>query len=369
MTTLRSIKQLRQAGLLAGQGRAQDAQLEQVAGRYSVAISEAVADTINRGAVEGDVSADPVARQYIPAVEELVPSARDLSDPIGDEVHSPLSGLVHRYPDRVLIKATQVCPVYCRFCFRRETVGGNAGQPLDDNQFDAIFEYVAGHPEIWEVIVSGGDPFVLSDARLRSLLAGLARAKHVRVVRFHTRVPVVNPKRITTELAEILRSTDKTVFVAVHANHANEFSALARAACARLVDAGVPLLSQSVLLAGVNDNEQALGELMRTFVELRISPYYLHQLDFAPGTQHFRVPLQRGQQLLRELRGTYSGLCQPNYVLDLPGGFGKVSIGPNYVSAHHHDERAVMIEDINGELHRYPPQAASPGEDHRHEQQ
>ncbi len=357
MTTLRSIQQLRQAGLLAGHEQAkgnEDTRLEQVAERYCVAVSEAVAGTINTA--DGVLESDPVARQYIPSVDELVSSVQDRSDPIGDDVHSPMPGLVHRYPDRILLKATAVCPVYCRFCFRREMVGGNAERPLGDKQFADIFEYVAAHPEIWEVIVSGGDPFVLSDARLQSLLAGLARAKHVRVIRFHTRVPVVNPKRVTTELAQILRSTDKTVYVAVHANHANEFSSSARSACARLVDAGVPLLSQSVLLAGVNDSEQALSKLMRTFVELRISPYYLHQLDFAPGTQHFRVPVERGQQLMRELRGTYSGLCQPNYVLDLPGGFGKVSIGPNYVSPHPDDEHAVMIEDITGERHRYPPQ-------------
>ena len=370
MTTLRTIKQLRQAGLLDEEGYAQRAELERVAERYSVAISEAVVDTFSTADPGWDAVSDPVARQYIPTLAELVPSVHDRADPIGDDAHSPLPGLVHRYPDRVLIKATQVCPVYCRFCFRREMVGSNAERPLAEEQFDAIFAYVAAHPEIWEVIVSGGDPLVLSDARLQTLLAGLTRAKHVRVIRFHTRVPVVTPKRITARLVSILRSTDKTVYVAVHANHANEFSAGARAACALLVDAGVPLVSQSVLLAGVNDSEQALGDLMRTFVELRITPYYLHQLDLAPGTEHFRVPVARGQKLLRALRGTYSGLCQPSYVIDLPGGLGKVPIGPNYVSAAEEDGeyfRSVVIEDINGKAHRYPPQSSCHDAEHRHD--
>jgi len=336
MTTLRTIDQLRKADLLAGQDEAHSAQLEKVAARYSVAVSATVVGRINTADVH-----DPVARQYIPTLEELETQATDRVDPIGDDVHSPLPGLVHRYPDRVLLKATQVCPVYCRFCFRRESVGANA-------------ERIAAHPEIWEVIVSGGDPLVLSDSRLQSLLGGLGRSKHVRVVRFHSRVPVVNPVRITRSLTEILRATDKAVYVAVHANHANEFGNAAREAIAGLADAGVPLLSQSVLLAGVNDNELALAELMRTFVELRITPYYLHQLDLAPGTEHFRVPIARGQQLLRTLRGTYSGLCQPSYVIDLPGGFGKVGIGPSYVTPSA-DGAAVEIEDINGRQHRYPP--------------
>lgn len=353
MTTLRTIAQLRAANLLAVQGEAHAAKLEEVAERYSVAISETVLESINI-TEHGVAASDPIARQYVPAVDELRVQPGDRVDPIGDDIHSPMPGLVHRYPDRVLIKATQVCPVYCRFCFRRESVGANAQRPLTDDQFEAMFDYIATRPEVWEVIVSGGDPLVLSDARLQALLAGLDRANHVRVVRFHSRVPVVNPARVTKTLAEILRSTDKTVYVAVHANHANEFGIAARAACARLADAGVPLLSQSVLLAGVNDNEQALSVLMRTFVELRVTPYYLHQLDLAPGTEHFRVPIARGQALLRALRGTYSGLCQPNYVIDLPGGFGKVSIGPNYVTPNADDE-TVDIEDITGQLHRYPP--------------
>jgi len=325
VNTLRSVAQLADAGLLAKS--VTHSRLETVAARYSVAVTDAVKSCIDIK----NLSADPVARQFIPDERELIESENSLADPIGDEAHSPVKGLVHRYPDRVLLKATQLCPVYCRFCFRRESVGGNAERPLSGSDFEAIFTYIAEHPEIWEVVVSGGDPLVLSDARLLALMQGLARAPHVKVVRIHTRVPVVSPERITNELIDALRSCNKTLFIAVHANHSNEFSEGARKACAKLADAGIPLVSQTVLLRGVNDSVDALGALMRTFVELRISPYYLHQLDRAPGTEHFRVGIEKGQALLRELRGTWSGLCQPEYVIDLPGGYGKVPIGPDYV--------------------------------------
>jgi len=203
------------------------------------------------------------------------------------------------------------------------------------------------------VIVSGGDPLVLSDARLQTLMQGLAKVPHVKVVRIHTRVPVVNPERITKKLIDTLACCNKTLFVAIHANHSNEFSKEARAACASLSDAGIPLVSQTVLLRGVNDTEEALGNLMRTFVEQRISPYYLHQLDRAPGIEHFRVPIEEGQALLQALRGTWSGLCQPDYVVDLPGGYGKVSIAPNYVQASDVDGNSLSITDPFGVAHEY----------------
>ena len=304
-----------------------------------------------------NLTADPVALQFVPDVRELETCEKSLPDPIGDNAHSPVKGLVHRYRDRVLIKATEQCPVYCRFCFRRESVGGNAAKPLSATDFEAIFAYLKNQPDVWEVIISGGDPLVLSDARLQSLMRGLASIPHLRVVRIHTRVPVVDPARVTDELLKILRSCNKTLYVAIHANHVQEFSAAARGALAMIADAGIPMVSQTVLLRDVNDSEQALGELMRTFVELRITPYYLHQLDLAPGTEHFRVSINRGQSLLRALRGTWSGLCQPNYVIDLPGGHGKVPIGPNYVEhalePSPGDEK-LMITDPTGVSHRYP---------------
>ena len=351
LKTLRSVAQLADAGLLpsftenGGKRRCLDA----VADRYSVAITPEMLGRIDLD----DISVDPVALQFVPDVRELDQSENALSDPIGDNAHSPLKGLVHRYRDRVLIKATEQCPVYCRFCFRRESVGANAEKPLSNDDFDAIFSYLENQPEVWEVIISGGDPLVLSDARLRSLMEGLARVAHLKVVRIHTRVPVVNSQRVTDELLQILRSCNKTLYVAIHANHAQEFSKAARGALAKIADAGIPMISQTVLLRNVNDSEETLGELMRTFVELRVTPYYLHQLDLAPGTEHFRVPISRGQALLRSLRGTWSGLCQPNYVIDLPGGYGKVPVGPNYVDSSSADE-TLIITDPNGGSHCYP---------------
>ena len=213
---------------------------------------------------------------------------------------------------------------------------------------DAALAYISGRPEIWEVIVTGGDPFVLSPRRLRELMDRLALIDHVKVVRFHTRVPAVDPDRVTDELAAALKTPGKAVYVALHANHPRELTLAARAACARIVDAGLPMISQTVLLKGVNDDPETLGALMRAFVETRIKPYYLHQGDLAPGTAHLRTTVAEGQALMKAMRGRYSGLCQPTYVLDIPDGHGKVPIGPAYLT----DER---VEDPQGVVRPYPP--------------
>ncbi|MGH6841434.1 MAG: KamA family radical SAM protein, partial [Methylocella sp.] len=215
--------------------------------------------------------------------------------------------------------------------------------------------YIADHSGIWEVILTGGDPLTLPVRRLGDIMKRLKAIEHVKVVRLHTRVPVADPARITAELAGVLRSSGKTVFVALHANHPRELSDAARAACAIFIDAGIPMLSQSVLLAGVNDNIETLTKLMRAFVEARIKPYYLHQLDRAPGTGHFWVPIAKGQDLMRQLRGRVSGLCQPHYMLDIPGGHGKSPIGPNYLSEPSRGE-IYKIADYKGQPHQYPPQ-------------
>ena len=196
----------------------------------------------------------------------------------------------------------------------------------------AALDYVRAHPQIWEVILSGGDPLVLSARRLKDVVASLAAIDHVKVVRVHTRVPVVAPDRISAALVRALRARDKATFVVLHVNHPRELTTDARAACARLIDAGIPMLSQSVLLRGVNDDVETLGALMRALVECRIKPYYLHHADLAPGTAHLRTTIAEGQALIRALRGRYSGLCQPAYVLDIPDGHGKSPIGPNYLS-------------------------------------
>ncbi|MEQ1619342.1 MAG: lysine-2,3-aminomutase-like protein [Terricaulis sp.] len=295
--------------------------LAQVAARYAVAITPAMEALID----ETD-PADPIAAQFRPRVEELIRAPDELVDPIGDEAHAPVMGIVHRYPDRVLLKPLHVCPVYCRFCFRRESVGPEGAGTLTPAELDAAYAYVASHPEIWEVILTGGDPFMLSDRRARSITERLAAIDHVKIVRWHTRVPVVDPARVTVEFVDAINARGATTYVVVHANHPRELTHDARAAIARIVDAGIPMLSQSVLLKGVNDDANTLEALMRAFVEARVKPYYLHHLDKAPGTSHFRCTIAAGQQVMRELRVRASGLCQPTYVLDIPGGHGKGAI-------------------------------------------
>jgi lysine 2,3-aminomutase len=244
--------------------------------------------------------------------------------------------------------------VYCRFCFRREMVGPGRGG-LKPAALDKALAYVENHPEIWEVILTGGDPLVLSARRLKDVVTRLAAIGHVKVIRVHTRVPVAAPERVTAALVRALR-TDRATFVVLHANHPRELTAQVRAACARLIDAGIPMLSQSVLLRGVNDDAETLGALMRALVECRIKPYYLHHADLAPGTAHLRTTIAEGQALMRALHGRYSGLCQPSYVLDIPGGHGKSPIGPSYLSAD-----GTVIEDFNGARHAYAAAACGTG--------
>ncbi len=302
--------------------------LAEVAARYAVAITPAMEALID----ESD-PADPIAAQYRPSAAELIRAPDELVDPIGDEAHAPVAGIVHRYADRVLLKPLHVCPVYCRFCFRREVVGPEGAGTLTQAELDAAFAYIASRPEIWEVILTGGDPFMLSERRARMITERLAAIDHVKVVRWHTRVPVVDPARVTPEFVEAIKAEGATTYVALHANHPRELTPAARAAIARIVDSGIPMLSQSVLLKGVNDDAATLEALMRAFVEARVKPYYLHHLDKAPGTSHFRCTIEAGQHLAQELRARASGLCQPTYVLDIPGGYGKAAIGAEEVRA------------------------------------
>jgi len=320
--------------------------LERVAARYAVAITAASAALI-----DPRDPADPIARQFLPDPAELVTTPEELVDPIGDAAHSPVAGIVHRYPDRVLLLPTHACASYCRFCFRRETVGPGGAGTLTNAELDAAMAYIAGDPAIWEVILTGGDPLVLSPARIGAIMDRLARIDHVKIVRVHTRVPAVAPERITDALVSALTRSGKTTYLALHANHPRELTGEARAACSRLIDAGVVMLSQTVLLRGVNDDVAVLGALMRAFVETRIKPYYLHHADLAPGTSHLRLTLAEGQTLMRALRGTYSGLCQPAFVLDIPGGHGKAPVGPSYVEE---GVGGVVVEDPWGVGHGYP---------------
>ena len=331
---------LRTANDLAAEGLAREG-IEQVAQRYAVAITPAMQDLIGTPAV---------ARQFVPDAAELTTTDDENADPIGDRAHSPVKGIVHRYPDRALLKPTHACAVYCRFCFRREMVGPGA-ESLDAGELTAALDYIRAHEEIWEVILTGGDPLILSTRRLAEIVAALGAIPHLGVIRIHSRVPVVDPGRVTDELLAALQS-DKAVYVVLHANHPRELTETAVAACRRITDSGIPMLSQSVLLKGVNDDAGTLEALFRSFVRHRIKPYYLHHADKAPGTSHFRTTIAEGQALMRELRGRVSGLCQPEYVLDIPGGHGKAPIGPVYLEGE-------TVEDWRGKRHTYAQAAAT----------
>ena len=316
--TLRTAPDLAAVGLIAPD---QVSALALVGERYAIAVSPAM-----KALVDPADASDPIARQFVPDVRELQTQPEESDDPIGDHLKSPVPGLVHRYPDRVLVKLTGLCPVYCRFCFRREMVGPDNAENLTAAQLDAAMAYIRGHPQIWEVILTGGDPLILSPRRIREVTTALASIPHVKVLRWHTRVPVVTPERVTDELIEALTSADVAVTIGIHANHPRELTLEARAVLKRLQRAGILMVSQSVLLAGVNDDTGTLESLMRAFVEAGVKPYYLHHPDRAPGTSHFRIGIARGQALLAELRRRISGIAMPTYVLDIPGAHGKVPI-------------------------------------------
>jgi lysine 2,3-aminomutase len=313
---------------LAPKSDANSERLSQVAQRYAVAITPTMEALINH-----DDPRDPIAAQFTPDARELDIATDELSDPIGDDAHSPVKGIVHRYPDRCLLKVLHVCPVYCRFCFRRDVVGPNGEGALTGEELDDALAYIASQPQIWEVILTGGDPFMLSARRARELTQRLAAIEHVKIIRWHTRVPAVDPPRVTPELVKALRAEAATTYVVLHANHARELTPEARAAIASIVDAGIPMLSQTVLLKGVNDDADTLEALMRAFVECRVKPYYLHHLDRAPGTAHFRCSIAEGQALVQDLHRRASGLAQPTYILDIPEGHGKVALAQPAVRA------------------------------------
>ena len=338
----RTVAKLQQQGLLDPKD---DVRLKAVAERFAIAITPSMLELIEPAQAD-----DPFAAQFVPSAAVLVDCDNDIDDPIGDDRHSPLPGIVHRYPDRLLLTPIRICPVYCRFCFRRETVGQNGGGNLSAEELDAALDYIARHEDVWEVILSGGDPLILSPRRLQEIIQRLDAIAHVKVIRIHTRVPVVSPESVNAPLIDALE-TNKALFVVLHSNHPRELTEQARRACARFIDSGIPMLSQSVLLKGVNDDAATLEQLFRGLVENRIKPYYLHHADRAPGTAHFRTTLAAGQSLMEQLRGRLSGICQPEYVLDIPGGAGKIPVGPAW--AEHADEYSWRLRDYRGGEHSY----------------
>lgn len=293
--------------------------IDQLRKRYSIGIPETLVAIIDR-----DNPDDPIARQFVPTPNELEIASDDLDDPIGDEKHSPIRGLVHRHPDRVLLLPTLSCPVYCRYCFRRNHVGRSNNAPTQ-GELNSAINYIENTPVIREVILTGGDPFSLSDARLAEILDRLSAIPHIQNLRIHTRFPIVRPDRVTNGLITALK-TNLPVWLVLHTNHVNELSTDVAAACTRFTNSGIPLLSQSVLLKGVNDDVEVLAELMRALIRLKVKPYYLHHPDRAQGTSHFRLTIKEGTAIVSALRRRISGLCQPTYVVDIPGGYGKILV-------------------------------------------
>ena len=290
-----------------------------------------------------------IARQYLPDTRELDYQPDEDGDPIGDKAHTPVKGIVHRYPDRLLLKPYHACAVYCRFCFRRDMVG-RQGEHLKEDELQTALDYIRQHTEVWEVILTGGDPFALSIRRLKEILSVLDDIDHVKMIRIHTRVPVAAPDLVTTDLCAALAELNTVVTVSVHCNHAAEITDAAAQALKKLHGAGAMLISQSVLLKNVNDNSAALENLFRKLAENRVKPYYLHHPDKARGTAHFRMTLEDGLALYKNLRGHLSGVCIPHYMLDIPGGYGKVALDSTKVSL---KENHAEIMDHNGVVHIY----------------
>ncbi len=303
----------------------------------------------------------PIRCQVVPRLPENDRSPWEMADPCGEEGQSPVPGLVHRYPDRVLLLATDRCAAYCRFCTRSRLVSNAAGydfHPALDRQID----YVRRHPEVRDVLVSGGDPLLLSDDKLDGLLGELRAIPHVELLRIGTRMPIFLPARITPELCARLRR-HHPLFISVHANHPRELSLEARQALGRLADAGIPLGSQTVLLRHVNDHPAVMRALMHKLLACRVRPYYLYQCDLIAGSAHFRTSVRRGLEIMDSLRGHTTGYAVPRYVIDAPGGGGKVPIHPPYILSHNADR--VVFRNHEGRVFEYPETPDDPADDRR----
>jgi len=292
----------------------------------------------------------PIRRQVVPREEELLTAPWESLDPCGEQAHSPLPGLVHRYPDRVLLLVSDRCASYCRYCTRSRLVSPAAAPSLG-LKLEPALEYLERHTEVRDVLLSGGDPLLLSDDRLEAILSALRQLPHLEFLRIGTRVPIVLPQRITPALSGLLRR-HQPLFVSIHTNHPRELTLEARAALGQLADAGVPLGNQSVLLRGVNDDEHVMQALVEKLLLCRVKPYYLYQCDLIAGSAHLRTSVRRGLALVQALRGHTSGYAIPQYVIDTPGGGGKVPINPDTIASHNADR--VVFRNFEGRLFEYP---------------
>jgi lysine 2,3-aminomutase len=292
----------------------------------------------------------PIRRQVIPRADEMVVSAEEMADSLGEDGHSPVPGLVHRYPDRVLFLVTDRCAAYCRYCTRSRLVS-NAQDYNFHPEYEQGLRYIEAHPEIRDVLLSGGDPLLLSDRKIEHLLSRLRAIPHVEFIRIGSRIPVFLPQRITPELADIFKRYGP-IWMSIHVNHPKECTAELKAACERLSFAGVPLGNQSVLLRGVNDDAEVMQALVHRLLRMRVRPYYLYQMDLITGGSHFKVDVRKGIEIIRALRGHTTGYAVPQYVIDAPGGGGKVPVNPDYVESVTEDE--VVFRNYEGRVFRYP---------------
>jgi len=292
----------------------------------------------------------PIRRQAVPLKDELVFGAKEFVDPCAEDRDSPVNGLVHRYPDRVLLLATEQCAMYCRHCTRRRLVGEREARALNGKTLDAAVAYIKGNRKIRDVLISGGDPLMLEDDEIESILLKIKSISHVEFVRIGTRVPVTLPQRITPELIGLLKKFTP-LWVSIHFNHPREISKRCKAACDMLADAGIPLGSQTVLLRGINDRPYVMKKLMHELLKLRVRPYYIYQCDPVRGTSHFRTPVAVGINIIDKLRGFTSGYAVPTYVVDAPGGGGKIPVGPNYLISQ--DKGKHVLRNYKGKLYTY----------------
>ncbi|MEM8952591.1 MAG: KamA family radical SAM protein [Verrucomicrobiota bacterium] len=296
----------------------------------------------------------PIRRQIVPRIEETWGAEYEMSDPCGEDSHMPVPGLVHRYPDRVLFLVTDRCASYCRYCTRSRVVSGAGEQDLETN-FEAAFQYLEQHTEIRDVLLSGGDPLLFSDRKLEKILARLHGIKHIEFLRIGSRVPVFLPQRITPELCAMLQKYHP-LWVSVHVNHPRELTIEVKEALERLANHGVPLGNQSVLLRGVNDDLETMTNLVHKLIRCRVRPYYLYQMDLIEGSSHLRAPVSKGIEIIEGLRGHTTGYSIPQFVIDAPGGGGKVPVNPEYVLQH--DDERVVIRNFEGKIFEYPEPSA-----------
>ncbi|MBU6299995.1 MAG: KamA family radical SAM protein [Verrucomicrobia bacterium] len=298
----------------------------------------------------------PIRRQVIPRIEETVVEDFEMADPCGEDGDMPVPGLVHRYPDRVNFLVTDRCASYCRYCTRSRVVSGAGSQHLE-TEFEAAFQYLETHKEVRDVLLSGGDPLLFSDAKLERILRRLRSIEHIEFVRIGTRVPIFLPQRITPELCAMLRRFHP-LFVSIHSNHPRELTLEVKEALERLADAGIPLGNQSVLLRGVNDDLDVMKVLVQKLLRCRVRPYYLYQMDLILGSSHLRVPVSRGLEIIQGLRGHTTGYAIPTYVIDAPGGGGKIPIHPETVIQR--NEERIVVRNYEGKLFEYPAAAGEP---------